>query len=1097
MKRIFILIALVMMCAAAWAQRTVTGTVSDAGDGSPIEGAAVVVKGTTIGAFTNAEGRFSLNIPADGQALIFSLAGKETAEVPLGSSNVVNVSLADLTTDEVVVTALGITKSQKAVSYAVQQVGGTELLRANESNLVSALSGKVAGLQVTSSAGTAGASAFFLLRGANTINGNNQPLIVVDGVPMDNSQLRSGDAVASVAFSNRAIDINQNDIENVTVLKGAAATALWGSQAGNGAILITTKRGKAGAQRFGVEYTGSLTISQANQLPELQSKYSQGAGGLYGAPHTGQSASWGALIDTLRYVKPGFAYTAAQDRNGDGVYDWDSNGLIVGQNNPNADPNKRVVPYDRYKFFQTAFSNNHNVAVTASTNTSAIRFSTGFTRDVGIVPNNDFNKINVGLNADTRIWDKFHLSTSINYVNSGGTRIEQGSNVSGVMLGLLRTPATFDNSGGSDDPTDPASYLFPDGRPRAYRGLTANGGRSSAYDNPYWTANQNPLTDQVNRIFGNFTLKYSPFSWMDVTYRPGLDLYSDVRKQYFAIGSATISGASGRILHDLYNVSKFNQDLIVTLRKNFNEMVDLTLNVGNNLRGERFDNIYTQGDGLVIPDYYNMNNASNVLTQESLVRSRNLSYFASLDAQISDWIFLNGSYRLESTTTLAEGNDTYGYYAVGGSLLLSELLDLDPASNFTFAKLRASYGLVGLGSPFTYGTSTPFVSATTADGWTDGVIFPFNGLAAFTRSDVLGNPNLRPEFRGSFEAGADLRFFNGRVGLDVSYYSSKSRDIILQVPVAGSSGYQAAILNAASMSNKGIEAVLNLTPVQSRDFRWDATLNFTRNTNNVDQLADGVDQVFLGGFTGASTRAVVGYPYGTVFGFGFYYDADGNRVIGDDGYPVLDPNERAFASALPDFQIGLRNTFSWKGLTLSALLDIKQGGYLWNGTKSALYFFGTHGDIAELNGTNTVFEGNVAVYEGGDIKLYDHDNNPVTPDIPQTGSANTQSVPLNEGWLRLGNANGFFGDNTEDFVEDASWVRLRDISLNYSLPTSVLGSRFKSISLGVSARNLWLSTPYTGVDPETNLYGASNAQGLDYFNMPNTKGFTFNLRVGF
>ncbi|TAE47474.1 MAG: SusC/RagA family TonB-linked outer membrane protein [Bacteroidetes bacterium] len=1081
------------------AQTIVSGTVTDSESGEVVEGVAVLVKGTTVGMFTDAKGKYSLQVPAGGEVLVFTFVGKAKQEIAISGRSAIDVALypEDLLLDEVVVTALGIAKDEKAVTYAVQEVEGSEIRKSTETNLVSALSGKVAGLQVTSSTGTAGASAFFLLRGANTINGNNQPLIVVDGVPIDNQQLRSGSAVASVAYSNRAIDINQSEIENVTVLKGAAATALYGSQAGNGAILITTKRGSRGAERFTVEYTGTVTRSEISQVPDLQEEYSQGTGGQLRLPSkaagSAQSGSWGARLDTLRFAGPGLVLTANQDRNGDGIYDWDQNGVLVGQSNPNAS-SRPAIAYDRYKFFQTALSTNHNLAMSASTRTSAIRVALGFLNETGVVPNNKFQRVNINVNAETRLWEKFSVSTGIQYISSGGTRIEQGSNVSGVMLGLVRTPNTFDNSNGYDDPSNPAIYSFPDGTQRGYRGL--NGSNVSAYDNPYWTAYNNPLTDDVNRVVGNVTLKYSPFEWLNFTYRPGIDVYSDTRKQYFAIGSATVS--TGRVLHDLYNVNRFNADLIANARRDLTEWLGLSLTLGHHMRSFSNLNIYTQGDGLVVPGFYNMANAGSVLTTETLQRSRNMAVFGSLDLELFDYLFLNATLRREAETTLPAENNTFNYYSVGGSFIFSELAPLKNNAILSFGKLRGSYGLVGLGSAFLYATSTNYGSATVTDGWTDGIIFPYNGQASFTLGDVLGNPNLKPEFRGSFELGLDLRFFKNRLGLDIAYYRSQSTEIILSVPIDPASGYSNFIQNAAQMTNQGIEAVFNATPVQTKSFSWDLNVNFTRNRNNVDKLADGVDQVFLGGFTGASTRAVVDYAYGTIFGFGFYKDAEGNRVIDQDGFPLLDPNEKAFASALPDYQIGIRNTFNFKGVSLSALLDIKQGGFIWNGTRSALYFFGTHQETADLRGTTTVFEGTVAEYDSeGNPVLYDHDNDASTPDLPRVTGANTQEVTLDQNWLQLGNANGFFGNNTEDFVEDASWVRLRDVSLGYTFPADFLGKKISNLSITATGRNLFLSTPYKGVDPETNLYGASNAQGLDYFNMPNTKSYTVSVSVSF
>jgi TonB-linked SusC/RagA family outer membrane protein len=1100
MKKLLLLLTVILFAfGTTMAQRTISGTVTDQG-GEPLIGASILVKGTSSGTVTDIQGAFSLRLPEGAQTLVISYTGFTTQEVAIGVSDVYNIVLQQgIILETAVVTALGVSKEEKSLGYAVQSVENAELLKANEPNFVQSLAGKVAGLQVSGSAGTAGASSFFLIRGANSIGGNNQPLIIVDGVPVDNSQLRSGvgGPVASVAYSNRAIDLNQAEIESVSVLKGAAATALYGSLAGNGAIIITTKKGRPGQQKVSVDFSSNLTVSEINKTPALQRTYAQGLFGAYAGPESRSSYSWGPRVDTLRYATSAFPLTLAQDVNRDGIYDYHRLGPIVGQSSPFAS-NIPVETYDHYDFFQRGIASNNNLAISAANENSSIRFSVGFLTEEGIVPKNDFERINFGLNADTKLGEKVTLGIGVQYINSGGTRVEQGSNVSGVMLGLLRTTPTFDNANGYENAADePLAYSFPNGTPRAYRGL---GGptflTSSVYDNPYWTANNNPLVDKVNRVIGNFNISYKPTSWLNISWRPGIDFYSDFRKQYFAIYSATLP--AGQVFEDQYFSKRWNSDLLVAASTDLTEGISATLTVGHNIREFKLDNLYTQGDGLVVPGFYDISNASNVRSVADNNISRNQGYFGMLDLSLNNWLYLTGTARVESDLSLPEDNNTYLYYSGSASLVFSELLDLSSNPVFNYGKLRGSYGRVGLGT-FAYSTDTYFVSGGYADGWTNGINFPFKGQSAFTLSDLLGDPNLKPEIQKSFEVGLDLRFFQNRLGLDVTYYNSESEDVILNVPITSSSGFGARILNSGSLSNTGIEAVLRANPVRSGDFSWDVLVNFTRNQNNVERLAEGVDQVFLGGFIGASTRAVVGVPYGSIFGFGFYKDAEGKRVIGADGFPVADPNEKSFDSALPDYTIGFRNTFSWKGLSLSALLDVKQGGVMWNGTKGALYFFGTHQETADLRGTTTIYEGNVAQYDAsGNLVLYDHDDDPNTPDIPRTTGPNTQQVLLDENWLAFGNANGFFGSNTEDFVEDASWVRLRDVSLSYTLPARVLQkSPIRSLTLTVSARNLWLDTPYTGIDPETNLYGASNAQGLDYFNMPGTKSYTVGLQVGF
>lgn len=1078
MKRNLLLAVFTLMTVTlAYGQRQITGQVTSTEDGGSLPGVSVIVKGTIIGTTTNFDGQYSLDVPDNYNVLVFSFIGMKTKEVPIGATTSLNVALDPdvLGLDEVVVTAVGIERSTKALGYSVQEIDGDQVASSRETNVVSGLSAKVSGVTINKSSGAAGSSAFIAIRGLNTINGNNQPIFVVDGVPIDNSQLSSGNPddganayLSSVANSNRVIDLNPEDIASITVLKGAAATALYGSQAGNGAVIITTKRGNNKKKGLNIDFSTGFDVNTYNKAVPLQDEYAQGVSGIYQGPQTGYPLSWGPKLDTMVYQP-------------DPTFLWDKNGRLVGQSaNPGGTPANAYDNWDN--FFRPGTTYQANLGLSGASEKASYYLSLGRLTESGIIPHNTFERTNISFNGDLIVNKNLKVGSSVKYIRSGGNRIEQGSNISGVMLGLVRTPPSFDNSNGygQDAADNEDAYMFPDGRQRAYRSY-------GTYDNPFWTAARNPLRDVVDRVIGHVTATYQFAPWISASYKIGSDIYSDNRKQHFSINSAT--ARPGKVTENNFYSRRFNEDLIVYLNPEVNDKIGVNITLGSNRRSAYLQQLYAQGDGLAIPNFYHISNTASQFVRESVNRSRDQALFGMAEFEYDGMLYVTVTGRSEWSTTLPEEENPFFYPSISASFIFTEAFGLQDNNILPFGKFRISYAQVGLGSPYLYATDNYYTQAFFQDGWTNGVVFPFGGLNGFSVLNSLGNPTLRPERNDQFEVGFDLRFLNNRLGVDVTYYSAVSNDLIFPVPIARSSGSSFAVLNSGKMTNKGIELLINATPVKTKDFTWDMTFNFSRNENMVVELAEGVDNVLVGGFLGSSIRAVAGNPYGSIFGFGFYRDASGAMVIGEDGFPIMDPEEKGFGSAQPDWLLGIRNQFSFKGFTLSALLDIRQGGSMWNGTKGALYYFGTH-EGTEIRGTTKVFEGNVVTRDGnGDIVL-DSEGHPVT------SGSNTQEVVLDENWLAFNNGNGFFGDNTEDFIESTSWVRLREVTLSYQLPGSMVeNTPFTGVSIYVTGRNVFLSTPYTGIDPETSLVGSRNAQGMDYFNMPNTKSWGAGVRI--
>lgn len=1030
------------------AQQTITGTVTDDADPpQPLIGVSVFVKGSpNVGTITDFNGAFSLNVEENASTLIFSYIGYNRLEVPLNGRTKIDIRMSESAEvlDEVVVTAVGIERSKKALGYSAEEVGGEELVSSRETNLVNALSSKVAGVQVISSSGNPGASANIVIRGRTSLN-ENSPLFIIDGVPIDNSFAGSN----FTDQSNRAIDINPDDIETINVLKGGAATALYGVRAANGAVLITTKKGRKGG---GISFSQSVTFDQVNKLPEQQQLFAQGAlsGGVpvYAGP--GESnRSWGPRIDTLRY-------------DGDESYRYSALGRIVGQSDPSA-TDRRVVPFNNLdNFFNTGVTSNTYLSASGGDGETNYFVSSGYLRQTGIVPNSTFERFTLKVSGDTRINDRLKVSASANYTNSGGDRTNRGSNLSGVMLGLTRAPVTFDLANGFDNAEDePAAYSFPDGTQRTYW---------SAYDNPYWSVNRNLSRDRVNRIIGNAGFEYTFTDWLSTSYRAGTDYYFEERTSYWDNNSNEFG--TGVIFSDLYSYRSFNSDFLLTAQGALSQDFDGRLTLGHNYFSERgFSNV-TEGENFIIPDFYDISNVSQVtFADDNVTRRRILGTFYDGQLSFRDYLYFSFTGRWDWSSTLPTTEVPFFYDSYSLGFVFTEPLGLATNPTFSFGKLRFSYARIGKDA-FAYALDNFFVLGS-----------PVKGQTAFGPATSIGNPNLRPEQTRTLEIGADLRFFQNRLGIDFTWYDLESVDQILAVPITFSTGFASAITNAGRVRNTGVEIQLRSTPVKGRNFSWDVDLNFTANENTVEELGEGVPDLSFGSAGVASTnnRAIEGQPFGVLYGTRWSRDDNGNRLIDADGYPVFNPQDPGIVGdPNPDWIMGLRNSFTFKGLYVSALLDIRQGGDIYNGTVGVMQNLGIH-KSTENREEEVVVEGVYAegtVIDGEDV----------------SGQPNTTPVRLDSRYY----GRYPFAGVSEASVEDGSWVRLRELTVSYRFPETVVGKLpVRSLELGLSGRNLFLLTDYSGIDPETNLAGASNSFGRDYFNTPNTRSLGFNLKIGF
>ncbi|PWV47547.1 SusC/RagA family TonB-linked outer membrane protein [Chitinophaga sp. S165] len=1076
LKHLLCLLIFIGLTTALYAQqREVTGKVTGT-DGVPIPYATVQIKGTSRGTTADQSGNFRLMVDGNDAILQVRSVGFTLKEIPVGTASNYSVSLAqdNRNLQEVVVTGLGIQRSKKALGYAVQDVKGDDLVKASQGDALRGLAGKVAGMQVTGSGGTPGSSTFIKLRGTNSLTGSNQPLFVIDGIPVDNSQNYSGDpadgdnqVLQGATNTNRGSDINPDDIESITVLKGPAAAALYGIDAANGAIIINTKKGKAG--KISVDFSTGVSFDVVNRLPKIQKQFAKGSGGLLAPFESTNRYSWGPNIDTL-------FWTGTPN-------EYDFHGDVVGASDPNA--NIKFIPYDNTNdFWNTGVTYNNSLSFTGGTEVATYRMSVSHNYQSSIVPLQYKQRTAIGLAGQLKVSEKVRASANINFNVSNGSMPQNGSNLSGIMLGLTRTPISFDNSNGGLEPDDPRAYLFSNGLQRSYR--------NGIYDNPYWTINNTPYTTAVQRLIGSLQVDWDFIKNFTLTYRIGTDVYGDNRHQFYEIQSGAYNG--GRIFDDRYTYKSVNSDAIITYAKQISKDFRLDVKVGNNLYSRRMDELYVQGDGLTSTGYDNISNATVQKSYNYITPYRRISGYFDINLDFRSMLFLEITGRNDWSSTLPPDNNAFFYPSASLGFVFTELDGLK-SDVLSFGKLRLSVAQVGK-DPGAFLTKSFAEPTTYPDGYTTGVSFPYGGKGSFSLDNILGNPTLKPEKTTSYEVGLQLQFFRNRLGIDATAYHSKGTDLLVELPIAGSAGFQYVNRNAASIRNNGLEIALSGKPIVDKAFTWDVFVNYSMNRSKVLSLAPGINQVTVNGFTGTLVAHLPGEPAGVIYAYGWARD-DQNRVIisdatGDFGYPVVSPIQKRVGNPNPVFLMGIGNTFSYKGFSLYTLVDWKHKGDLWNGTRASLLAIGTSYYTLD-RGREQVFEGVMGhLNESGQIV-----HNDGGAEKPGPGAVNTTSVPLDENWY-LGNGGGF-GAQTETFIDNASFVKLREVTLSYDFPADKFkNSRFfKGINVNLFARNIIIWTPYKGIDPETSLTGATNAQGIDYFNMPGTASFGLNFKFKF
>ncbi|MEO8795727.1 MAG: SusC/RagA family TonB-linked outer membrane protein [Daejeonella sp.] len=1066
-----------MLVTHAYSQdRVITGTVTAKEDGLSLPGVSVIVKGTTVGTQTNGQGRYTLSVPANATQLEFRYIGYTNQTVSIGANSTVNVvlTLDSKQLGEVVITALGLEANKDKLGTSVSSVKGDAIAKSGETSLLAGLSGKASGVQVVRSGGDPGAGAYIQIRGQSTITGSTQPLFVIDGIPVSNSNLGSG--IDGVVQQSRLSDINAGDIESMEVLKGAAAGALWGSRAANGVIIITTKKGRSNSGKLNVSLNTTYSMDELNREVPLQTSYGQGTGGIY---RFNNSRSWGDKISDRTGgadVASGSAYFLLPDG---------SKRFAVASGtaaNPHGGKQSQQVYDHATDLFENGYFLDNTLALSGSDQSSTFYLSlSNLDQNGTLKAGSDYHRRSARLNAEHKFGERVKLLGGLTYSNVVSDRAQQGSNISGIFLGGLRTSPDFNSEIYEGTYVNAAGEIFPN-RQVSYRnqiGASTNSG----YDNPLWILNKITNDTRVNRFLGNFEGRFDATNWLQFTARTGIDTYSDYRRENFPVLSASFPGGSLTVQE--VSETQFNTDVFGRVKHSLNKDINFTGLVGFNYNNREFENTGATARSFILPDApFDLGNSAAAarfpFNSNSTIRTA--ATYTQLTFDLYNQLYLDFTGRAENASTFA---NTFFYPSASLAWQFTELPTFKNASALSFGKLRASYGEVGV-QPGPYQNSTYYTAAGFGESYgpaLDASSDTYGG--GYVRSGLQGNANLQPERVKEFEVGTDLRFFKDILSLSATYYNNKTEGAIFGVAVPATTGFTQRNDNAAELSNKGLEFDLGVRLLDKSDFSWNASANWSKNDNKVVDLK-GVTSFFLNGFAGTSSRAVEGRALGVLWGSDFDRDASGKLVLDANGFPAAAPTESVLADPNPDWQAGITNTFRYKGIGLSILVDHVQGGQVWNGTRGALTTFGT----AASTGVESVAPSDLKTYSGATIAA----GTAFRGNISDFGAG---PVALTEAWYT--SVGGGFGPVASQFMEEGTRTRLREISLSYTLGGDKFhnATKLQSIDFSLTGRNLALWTDYTGIDPETNLTGPSNGRGLDYFNNPSTRSYLFSVKINY
>lgn len=1049
-----VLLGLLMSFSVMAQDMTVTGTVTGE-DGLGIPGVNVAVKGTTNGTITNVDGVYKLSVK-DGDVLVYSFIGYVAQEVTVGPQASYDIVMREDVTDldEVVVTALGIKREKKSLGYSVTEVNSEEMTTTREINAVNSLAGKVAGVQINQPTSGPTGSTRVIIRGISELSGNNQPLYVIDGVPMDNTDYGQADKEGGYDMATGISDLNPDDIETLSVLKGASAAALYGTRALNGVILITTKKGKA-QKGIGVEVNSNFTFDQIKTgYEDVQYEYGMGSAGRI--PDTKERAStwstmWGARLGQGDQVV---------------IHDGSTKPYVAHEDNIQ-------------DFFRTGFSNTNTVNLSGGDEKSTFRLGISNLRSNDIVPETSLNRTTLTFRGSTQLSEKLAVDAKVSYITDKIDNRPQLSNA-GIGAALLFLPNNYDQAWLKNHSDENGEY---------YKWTNYIG-----RENPYWVLDNVENQSRKKRIIAFADVSYQITDKLTFKVKAGTDFYSN--KFYEIAGKSTVlQGRPGSMYERNMDVSEENYEGLLSYSNNFGDF-SVSANLGANYMKYQYRERKLEGSGITTEGVKSLENyvdqrIYSVDPQRKIIQS----VYAFGQVGYKNYLFLDLTYRVDQSSTLPVDNNTFDYPSMSGSFVFTDAFDLPDF--LTFGKMRASIAKVG-------GDTDPFMLDLNYGGQQ-----PFHGNSTVSIiGQTLPNPNLKPEETTSWEVGTDMRFFGNRLGLDVTYYNSNTINQILRLPRSKTTGFDDAIINAGEISNKGIEVLLTATPVQKGDFSWDLAFNFSKNKNEIVKLHDEatVYEIEDARWASATIAAIEGEQFGSIMGNRLLRSPDGQIVHGDNGMPLLDNTKKDILGNFnPDWIGGLNSTFNYKGVALKMAFDVRMGGELYSMTNLRLHETGLH--KATLPGRNE--------YNGWYARRTAYEESNPGADMAEWEEVNPREGYVGEGVVNVGTEEEpVYEKNTtavapssywktytgsaEPFVYDASFIKLRSLSLSYSLPKSLLGKTpLANVTISAIGTNLWtIWKEVPNIDPES-AYNNGNGQGLEYGSFPGRSSYGFNINVKF